>query len=187
MKGVVTNMSINELYEIKIKNIVFNQKYMIDKNGNIWSPYQGGKFLSPSPTQKGYYRIVLQTSKGRKTFQVHRLVLETFNPIEGCEKLEVNHIDGDKSNNSLNNLEWCSGSFNIRHSLKTGLREPARGEKIASNKLTEQQVLEICELLQNTNLSLQTIGDKYGVSKYCIFDIKRKKSWSWLTQNYTFN
>ena len=172
--------------EIKIKNIIFNQKYMIDENGNIWSPYRGGKYLHPSPTQKGYYRIVLQTSKGRKTFQLHRLVLETFNPIENCDKLEVNHINGDKSDNTLKNLEWCTGSFNVKHSLETGLKTPARGENISGSKLTEQQVLEICDLLKNSNLSLQDIGNKFGVSKHCIFDIKRKKSWTWLTTDYTF-
>lgn len=160
---------------------------MINEEGQIWSPYGGGKFLTPSLTQKGYYRIVLQTSKGRKTFQVHRLVLETFNPVMNCDKLEVNHINGDKSDNRLNNLEWCSGSFNVRHSISNGLKIPARGEQVGGHKLTEQEVIEICELLQNTNLSLQAIGDKYKVSKYCIFDIKRKKSWSWLTQNYVFN
>lgn len=172
--------------EIKIKNIIFNQKYMIDEEGNIWSPYRGGRFLKAFPTEKGYYRIVLQTSEGRKTFQVHRLVLETFNPIENCDKLEVNHINGDKSDNTLKNLEWCSGSFNVRHSLETGLKKPARGESVGGNKLTEEQVLEICELLKNSNLSLQEIGKKFNVSKHCIFDIKRKKSWSWLTTNYTF-
>lgn len=172
--------------EIKIKNISFNQKYMIDEFGNIWSPYGGGKFLSPSSTKKGYMRIVLQTSKGRKTFQVHRLVLETFNPVENCENLEVNHIDGNKNNNSLNNLEWCSGSFNVRHSLENGLKIPAKGIQVASNKLSEEEVLEICELLLKTNLSLAEIGARYGVSKHCIFDIKRKKSWNWLTTNYTF-
>ena len=172
--------------EIKINGVIFNQKYMIDENGSVWPPYGGGKYLHPSPTQKGYYRIVLQTPKGRKTFQLHRLVLETFNPIENCENLEVTHIDGDKSNNKLENLEWCTGSFNVKHSLETGLKIPAREENIGGSKLTEQQVLEICDLLKNSNLSLQDIGNKFGVSKHCIFDIKRKKSLNWLTTNYTF-
>ena len=61
----------------------------------------------------------------------------TFNPVENMENLEVNHINGDKSDNSLKNLEWCSGSFNIRHSLQTGLRNPARGEQVSGNVLTE--------------------------------------------------
>ena len=173
--------------EIKIPNITFNQKYMINELGEIWSPYAGGRFLSPSPTEKGYLRIVLQTSNGRKTFQVHRLVMATFKPIDNMENYEINHIDGNKNNNSLNNLEWCTGSFNVRHSLDTGLKIPARGEAVAGNKLTECQVLEICELLLSNQYSLAEIGKKYGVSKHCIFDIKRKKSWEWLTKNYDFN
>lgn len=172
--------------EIKIHGIEFNQKYMIDKEGNIWSPYRGGKYLHPAPTKKGYYRIVLQTTNGRKTFQVHRLVLETFKPVDNCDKLEVNHKDGDKSNNKLENLEWCTGSFNVRHSLENNLKIPARGELVGGSVLKEEEVLKICEYLKNSNLSLKEIGELFGVSKSCIFDIKRKKSWSWLTKDYTF-
>ena len=103
------------------------------------------------------------------------------------EDFEVNHKDGDKSNNRLDNLEWCQGSYNVRHSLDTGLKIPARGTQVSSNKLSEKQVLEICQLLIENNLSLSEIGGKYGVSKHCIFDIKRKKSWAWLTKDYNFN
>ena len=172
--------------KITIPNVKFNQEYLVDKNGNIWSPYRGLHMLKPSPTKKGYYRIVLQTSEGRKTFQVHRLVLMTFNPVNNMENLEVNHIDGNKSNNKLDNLEWCSGSFNVRHSLETGLKIPARGEKVGGNKITELQVIEICERLKNGTESLSQIAQDYGVSKYCIFDIKRKRSWEWLTKDYNF-
>lgn len=172
---------------ISIPNITFNQNYQADEEGNIWSPYGGLHKLSPSATKKGYFRIVLQTSEGRKTFQVHRLILMTFNPVENMENLEVNHINGDKSDNSLKNLEWCSGSFNVRHSLQTGLKVPARGEQVGGNVLTEQQVLEICKRLQIGVESLAQIGKDYGVSKYCIFDIKRKKSWDWLTKDFNFN
>lgn len=172
--------------EISVKNIQFNQKYMIDEAGQIWSPYRGGRYLHPSPTKKGYERIVLQTSEGRKTFQVHRLVLETFNPIDNPEEMQVNHIDGNKQNNSLDNLEWVTGSENMVHALDTGLQIPKKGEEIANHKLTEEEVLEICELLINSNLSLAKIGEKYGVSKHCIFDIKRKRSWKWLTKDYNF-
>ena len=101
--------------------------------------------------------------------------------------LELHHKDGDKSNNSLDNLEWCQGSYNVRHSLETGLKVPARGTQVSSNKLSEEQVLEICQLLIENNLSLSEIGEKYGVSKHCIFDKKKKKSWAWLTKDYNFN
>lgn len=181
MKG-----SVKMQKEIKVPGVVFNQKYLIDENGVIWSPYRGGKILSPSPTKKGYYRIVLQTNIGKKTFQVHRLVLMTFKPCDNMDTLEVNHIDGDKSNNHLDNLEWCSGSMNVRHSLETGLKIPARGEQISCHKLTEEEVIEICERLKRGRESLQEIANSYGVSKHTVFDIKRKRSWRWLTEDYKF-
>ena len=118
---------------------------------------------------------------------IHRLVLSTFKPVDNLEQLEVNHKDGNKENNELSNLEWCDGSANVRHSLQTGLKIPARGEKVGGNKLSQEDVLEICEKIKSGKYSLQEIGDQYGVSKHAIFDIKRKKSWSWLTENYDFN
>ena len=116
----------------------------------------------------------------------HRLVLFTYNPTENMEKLEVNHKDGNKENNCLNNLEWCSGSENVKHSIDTGLKIPIKGEQIGNSVLNEDKVLEIIDLLLNSNLSLQKIGEKFGVSRHTIFDIKRKKSWKHLTENINF-
>lgn len=179
-------INIEDTKIVVYPNLSFNQEYRIDKEGNVWSPYRGWHLVSKQEIQKGYYRVGLMTDKGRKFFMVHRLVMEAFNPIENSLDYEVNHIDGNKHNNNIKNLEWCTGSYNVRHSLETGLKTPARGTQIAGNKLNETQVLEICDLLQSGMYSLTQIGEKYGVSKHCIFDIKRKKSWSWLTQDYTF-
>ena len=118
---------------------------------------------------------------------VHRLVLEAYQPRKDSLQLQVNHKDGDKHNNCLDNLEWCTGLENISHAYRNNLANKAKGENAGCVKLTEQQVLEICELIQSGTDSLTAIGQKYGVSKYCISDIKRKKSWSWLTKDYNFN
>lgn len=126
------------------------------------------------------------TSQGRKFFMVHRLVMETFNPIDNSQLLQVNHKDGNKHNNNINNLEWVTNMENMHHAIKNNLAKKARGEEAGCVKLTEKQVLEICDLLQSGTDSLAQIGKKYGVSKYCIFDIKHKKSWSWLTKDYNF-
>lgn len=76
----------------------------------------------------------------------------------------------------------------MAHSSKIGLRDNMpKGEEASCNILTEEQVLEICEELMNPNRESYTkIGERYGVSKYAIHDIKRKKSWSWLTKDYNF-
>lgn len=173
--------------EIVIPGITFKQKYEIDDEGNVWTPYRGPRKMKPPLTHKGYRRVYLQTTEGGKSFQVHRLVLMMFSPVEGMDKLEVNHKDGNKENNNLSNLEWCTGSMNVRHSLSTGLKTPAKGESVGGSKLKEENVLQICEMLQSHNYSLSEIGDKFGVSKHCIFDIKRKRSWSWLTKGYNFD
>ncbi len=167
--------------------ITFNQEYRIDKEGNVWTPYRGWKKMSHSITNKGYHRVGLMIGKQRKFFQVHRLVLEAFNPIKNSDKLQVNHIDGNKDNNKLENLEWCDGSYNMKHSYDTKVHIPPYGTRAGGNILNEKQVLEICELIQSGTDSYAQIGKKYGVSKTAIYDIKRKKSWAWLTKDYNFN
>ena len=63
---------------INYPNIVFNQEYRIDKNGVVWSPYRGWHQVSIQKILKGYLRVGLMTTQGRKFFMVHRLVMETF-------------------------------------------------------------------------------------------------------------
>lgn len=65
-----------------------------------------------------YQIINFQTiNNTKKTFRVHRLVMMAFNPIDNMENLEVNHIDGNKANNKLSNLEWCTTSENQKHAF----------------------------------------------------------------------
>ena len=180
------NFDIENTKIVTYPKVIFNNEYRIDKDGDVWTPYRGWHQLSKQKIAKGYLRVGMMTSEGRRFFMIHRLVLEAYNPIENSLEFQVNHIDGDKENNKLENLEWCTQSQNMRHSLDTGLKIPKKGTEIRTSKLTEEDVLLICDYLKNSNFSLQEIGDKFGVSKHCIFDIKRKKSWSWLTKDYTF-
>lgn len=110
---------------------------------------------------------------------VHRLIALTFVPNPNGYPC-VNHIDGVKSNNHYLNLEWCTNHQNIVHAENAGLASHLAGEEHPLHVLTESEVIAIRkELLEVPAYrgQLKEIGDRYGVSRYCIFDIKYRRSW----------
>ena len=77
-----------------------------------------GKMLKSFTTTTGYRIVHLSNNKRKKTVKLHRLIAEAFIPNEKCLKC-VNHINGDKQDNRIENLEWCSHSENNIHSYQT--------------------------------------------------------------------
>ena len=88
--------------------------YMISNFGRIKSLYQN-RILKPKVDKNGYLEIGLMKNKRRKYFRVHRLVAIHFIPNDDEEKTEVNHIDENKENNHVENLEWCTREYNMKH------------------------------------------------------------------------
>ena len=115
----------NEFWLPVLPSIVpnVNEYYYISTNGRIWSTKIGksGGLMKINSVKNGYQEITL-TRKNYSSINllVHRLVMLTFKWIHGCESLDINHIDGDKSNNNITNLEWVSHSANIYHAYKIG-------------------------------------------------------------------
>lgn len=112
----------------------YETKYMISSHGRIFTLSRKeprgnsvvtiqGRLIPPSFDQDGYYRVTLTSSTvHRFDAFVHRLVAQAFIPnLEN--KPQVNHIDGNKTNNHISNLEWVTGTENIQHSIDTGLRD----------------------------------------------------------------
>ena len=179
-------MSLNDSKIIEYPNYTFVQEYRIDKEGHIYSPWHGWKEMYQHFNKQGYKELYLYTNEaGRKCFKVHRLVMNTYNPIENSEQLQVNHKDGIKSNNNLDNLEWCTRSENLKHAFKMGLEEKPVGEKNPSHKLTENQVKEICSQLEQ-KVPLTELAKKYNVSKGTISAIKNGRTWTYISKNYNF-
>lgn len=87
--------------------------YNICRNGRVWSSFRK-KYLRHSDDGNGYRIIRLKTINGPKMFRVHRLVALAYLPNEMMLK-EVNHKDGNKTNNHVNNLEWINHQANIYH------------------------------------------------------------------------
>lgn len=90
--------------------------YEISNLGRVKSFYRK-RILKPVTERTGYNQVTLVKQHKKKKHYIHRLVAINFiSKIEGCE--EINHKDGNKSNNVINNLEWCNRQYNINHSIK---------------------------------------------------------------------
>lgn len=99
----------------------YNGRYFISSNGQIKNKY--GKILKPW-IRNGYYTIGLMINKKRTNYYVHRLVAEYFLSNPDKQRNFVNHLDGDKLNNNVSNLEWCTQQENVQHAYETGLLVP---------------------------------------------------------------
>lgn len=101
----------------------FIPEYFITKEGKIYSKLgeKGLRELRPHIGSRGYMIITIR----KKCYRIHRLVAENFLPkVDG--KPIVNHIDGNKLNNNVNNLEWCTQSENVKHAWNKGLNSRTR-------------------------------------------------------------
>lgn len=130
-------------------------------------------------TEKGYLIVNLGGRNSGGNYRVHRLVAEAF--ISNKKELpEVNHIDLNKKNNSVENLEWVSRVENVRHAIGHGKKGGGKGQKNFNVKLNEKKVIKIREMLKNKNIQIKEIALKMGVSPSSIQAIKRGKSWAWV-------
>lgn len=114
--------------------------YWISTYGNFKGPT--GKIRRLVLTKYGYLftNIRIGGRKGKVIgIRINRLVAETFIPNPNNYP-EVNHIDGNKQNNHVENLEWCTPSENRRHAFRLGLAKAKRGWYNKQSKLTEQDV-----------------------------------------------
>lgn len=92
----------------------YESLYAVTSCGKIFS-YRKKKFLSPRKNNSGYLRVALYKDGKAKDFLVHRLVAEAYLP-NPANLPQVNHIDEDKTNNALLNLEWCTAAENVNYS-----------------------------------------------------------------------
>jgi len=121
---------------LKIKDIPnYEGRYKIDENGNIFglsrskdSRYFTNKWLLKQyEDNNGYMYVTLSLNKIRKTFKVHKLMALTFLNNPGNKNC-VNHIDSNRKNNNINNLEWVTHKENTQHALQNGRFDKMRIE-----------------------------------------------------------
>ena len=135
-----------------------------------------GKELKLSVDNNGY--VIAKLGNRRK--RLHRIIAELFVP--NPKKLPcINHIDCNRSNNKISNLEWCTAKENMQHAKKLGrLNVKSRqGEKHFLHKLTERQVAYIKKRINNDYYHglLRELSNRYNVSFTCISSIRLGTSW----------
>jgi predicted XRE-type DNA-binding protein len=143
------------------------------KKTKIETPIEIGHIL-PS----GYRRISVNINGRKNTMLAHRLVYAYFNGLtELPPKLEVNHIDGDKLNNRIENLELITPKENVNHAFNTGIRPLNSGEHNHNSKLKSSEVEEIRRLLQKGDITQTEIAKKFNCNSSTISNIKTNKRW----------
>ena len=163
----------------------FYMDYSIDEYGGI---YHNGNKLAWHINENGYATITLHNAHGYKYYKVHRLVMYNFDKVFHPFLTDVNHKDGNKLNNHISNLEWCTRSYNIKHAYDNGLHLPApsKGEKNGNSKYTKKVISKVIIDIHNGKLSRTEISEKYGIPKETISAIKTKRIWRWLSEEMGF-
>lgn len=175
IKGYEGLYQISNLGRVKsLKRIVENNNRKYFTKERILKPIQIGS----------YYGVQLSVHGKSKKFYLHRLVCSTF--IENIENKKcVNHKDGNKHNNKLENLEWCTHSENNHHSFNTNLNKNY-GENNYNTIYTDEQVLNIRRLYKTGKYTQRELTKIYGMSAMTIHRIVknklRKRFFKWKNQ-----
>lgn len=166
-EGVYQISNLGRVKHLEEKQIRSNGRVLCEFTipERILKPYRTGK-------RDGYMTVSIR----KKNLKVHRLVAEAFCPNPEC-KPEVNHIDGDKSNNAANNLEWVTTLENSQHAWKNHL-VPA-GENRCGSKLTQDDVDKIRKIYRrgDKEFGAKPLARRYGISCTTLRNIIKRKKW----------
>lgn len=175
--------------EVWLPIIGFEGFYEVSNHGSVrsldrmgWHEGRWGQFLMKFPARvmrigmatNGYRYLKLKSPGGKpKHCLVHRLVMAAHvgQPPEGKQ---VNHKDGEKSNNRLDNLEYCTPLENLRHCIDVLGKK--RGEGTGVAKLRADQI----ETIRNDKRFLREIAADYGVTLQAIHHVKKNKNWAYI-------
>ena len=150
--------------------------YYVTEDGKVIT--KNGLTKKPTNNGNGYLQIGIYVNGKRQMFKLHRLIAECYIPNPD-NKPQVNHIDGNKLNNCISNLEWVTCKENIRHAHDNGLSKGMKGETNHQSKLTKEDVINIRKIYIPRHLEFGQIAlaKKYNVSKSLIGQIIKGQWW----------
>lgn len=152
--------------------VIYNNMYVCYSNGMIFNLH--GNLMKPSINRDGYLHGLL----GCENKQWHRVVAECFLPCVPGKDF-VNHKNGEKSDNRVENLEWCTKSENTIHAYQHALEKSVVGENHSKHKLTDNDIRYIRSVYQfrHHDFGVAGLAKKFGVDRKTIFDVIKNKTW----------
>ena len=144
--------------------------YKVSDKGNIYSVRRlnsrgykcGGRVLTPTYNENGYLIIGLCKNGIKKSKRVHRLVAEAFVPNHNSY-LEINHKDENKTNNNVENLEWCTREYNMNHGTRNARASQTQSKKVKAVNVESGEVLIFISVREAGNKGY----DQGNVSRAC--------------------
>ncbi len=148
-------------------------EYSVSDEGRIASRRNGGwKILKPWRNSEGYTFIHLTHKPPRKRARVHLLVAEAFLPDRPTPHHEINHKDGDKTNNRADNLEWVTHSENVKHILRL------RGKSCGDGPPLRDDDIRSIRALRYQGYTRSEVAKLFGMSPSNVTMIARRKTWA---------
>lgn len=165
-------------------------KYLVSRHGSVYSEITN-KRLVPIADKDGYLRVHIYHNGKMKTKRINRLVAKAFIPNPN-ELPVVDHIDGNIINDYYKNLEWVTNKENTQRAFKMGLIPTQKGRQSKLKginhpncSISEDVVVNICkELSKGTRVT--PLSKKLNIDRGIIYDIYHKRSWTYISNNYTF-
>lgn len=164
--------------------------YIVSTHGDVFRVKKDGKIkrMKQQIDSDGYFTVGLHMH-GKSYFRrVNRLVASAFivNP-DPVTKIQVNHLDGDKSNNDYTNLVWATPKENIQHAWDNNLAHAQSGENHPNSKYTENIIRQVCELLVENKDTMRQISEKTKVSYTVVKQIRNHFLWNDISNDYNFD
>jgi hypothetical protein len=160
--------------------------YEVSTNGRVrsyhnfgWQKRKNPVILKPHISVYGYPQISLCKDKAVRNVNIHRIVAMVFLPTPPYSNMQIDHINGIKTDNRVSNLEWVTPRENTMRSLALGLKPT--GERHGMSKLTERDVLDMRFLYKQGGYTHRGLGKMFGVSHCVVGRILRGESWVHIT------
>lgn len=157
--------------------------YQVSNLGNV-KGLKNNKLLSQKTSKCGYKEVNLFKDRKGKSITVHRLVAQTFIPNPD-NKPQVNHIDGNKENNTVSNLEWITNYDNMQHSIRTGLRDNKKiGELVKEKRGKKVMQYDLDGNFIKCWNSVREVADELNIDRHTIRKVCKGETKQ--THNYIF-